>query len=603
MMPALRAAALRPLAALAVLAVGLVMMAALPARAQDKVWLQIEAQPTEEKALERAEAYAGAFPETQGYRLRSGWFGIVLGPYGVAEGAAQLNALKRENLIPSDSYITDGAEFREPFWPAAGSAPAAEPAAEPDAAAEAPAPADPVAAAPDPEPTAPVVVDVPEETLAEARASEAALPEADRKLLQSALEWFGFYQGGIDGAFGSGTRKSMAAWQDSLGLEPTGVLTTRQRATLVANYQSEMDEFGFATVNETESGIEVTLPLALVEFDHYEPPFVHFREKNGSGLSIVLISQPGDLGSFYGLYDLLQTLDAMPVTGERSRTEKEFRIHGVSATHDSTAYARFERGFIKGWMVISTPATAESDARVLSVLESSFRGVGDTALDPGLVPLDEAARRGLLAGLDVRKPKFSRSGFYIGGDGTVLTTIEAVESCGQVTIERDQDVTVKLTDAASGLAVLAPARPLSPPGFAAFQLGPDRLGTEVAVAGYSYEDRLPAPVLTYGTLEEAKGLDGAAGVKRLALLALDGDAGGPVVDPTGAVLGMLQPAPKDTGKVLPAGVSFATDAASIARVLAAAGVSVTESAATGALPPEDLSKRAIDMTVLVSCWD
>ena len=48
--------ALRPLAALAVLAVGLVMMAALPARAQDKVWLQIEAQPTEEKALERAEA-------------------------------------------------------------------------------------------------------------------------------------------------------------------------------------------------------------------------------------------------------------------------------------------------------------------------------------------------------------------------------------------------------------------------------------------------------------------------------------------------------------------------------------------------------------------
>ena len=94
-------AAFRAFAFLA-LAVLLGLIPASGALAQDKIWLQIEAQPTLEKASERARAYSAVFPETSGFRLRSGWYAIVLGPYGVAEGAAQLNGLKRENLIPSD---------------------------------------------------------------------------------------------------------------------------------------------------------------------------------------------------------------------------------------------------------------------------------------------------------------------------------------------------------------------------------------------------------------------------------------------------------------------------------------------------------------------
>ena len=46
----------------------------------------------------------------------------------------------------------------------------------------------------------------PDETRAEARDSEALLLPEDRKDLQTALQWFGFYASGIDGAFGPGTR-------------------------------------------------------------------------------------------------------------------------------------------------------------------------------------------------------------------------------------------------------------------------------------------------------------------------------------------------------------------------------------------------------------
>ncbi|MGL5008470.1 MAG: peptidoglycan-binding protein, partial [Paracoccaceae bacterium] len=132
----------------------------------------------------------------------------------------------------------------------------------------------------------------------------------------------------------------------------------------------------------------------------------------------------------------------------------------------------------------------------------------------------------------------------------------------------------------------------------------DRIGSEIAVAGYSYEDRLSAPVLTFGALEALEGLQGEQGIKRLSINVLPGDAGGPVIDGTGAVLGMLQPAPSATGRQLPPDVGYATAATVIAAQLTAAGVApVPALPGSGALPPEDLARRALDMTVLVSCWE
>jgi hypothetical protein len=571
------------------------------ASAQDQVWVQVEAQPTQTGAEERARAYASLFPDVQGYRLRSGWYAIVLGPYGVEAGAARLASLRRENLIPADSFIAYGPDLREPFWPVAGGPTV------PNVTTELLAPADPLPLADPlttveptpPTPTPPAIVD---ETAQEARATEALLERPDREALQVGLQWFGFYQGAIDGAFGPGTRNAMAEWQAANGLEPTGILTTLQRATLTDNYQAEQAEFGFQTINEAEAGIEITLPMGQLTFDHYEPPFVHFIPKTGFDLRIVLISQPGDQTALNGLYDILQTLEIMPPVGDRSRGEGSFTINGADSTVASYAYAELGQGLIKGYMVTWNPAKSDGIERILPVLQNSFRAIGDRALDPGLVVMDAGTRSGLLAGLEVRRPAYSRTGFFVVADGTVLTTAAAVDGCARVTIERDVDMTVALTDAATGLAVLRPATPLSPPGVAEFQLARDRIGAEVAVAGYSYEDKLSAPVMTFGGLEAAEGLNGESGIKRLALNALPGDAGGPVLDATGAVLGLLQPAPVATGRQLPADLAYATDAATIVAQLTGLGITPTQSIRQGALPPEDLTRAALQMTVLVSCW-
>ncbi len=570
---------------LALVAPVLVSVLPMPARAQDATtWVQVEAQPTLAEAEDRARAYAAMFPETSGFRLRSGWYAIMLGPYPEAEAAYQLDRLRREGMIPADSFLAFTRDFGDRYWPPAGT----------DAVLP-----DPVTA-PDPLPPAAI----PDETRGQARDSEALLTADDRRALQTALQWFGFYQGGIDGAFGPGTRASMTAWQEARGmLEPTGILTSRQRAELLAAWQDEIAAFGFAEVVEAEAGITVTLPLGLVEFDHYEPPFVHFRAKDGSGLQIVLISQPGDQAALTGLYDVLQSLEAVPLAGDRQLGDRSFRIRGSNDRFDTTAFAETKGGLIKGWMLISPPGQADRNARLIQTIEASFASDTTRALDPGMVEMSADTRAGLIAGLEVRSPRFSRSGFYIDESGRVVTTAEAVANCGRITLDRTVEARVTLSDAGLGLALLTPAVPLAPSVFARLQLAPERPGTEVMLAGYPYEDRLPAPALTFGTLAEVTGLNGEADLKRLALQALPGDAGGPVLDPTGAVIGMLLPAGARDGRSLPEGVQFAAASAAIARVLAAEGSPPSEASPAAALPPADLGAMGSAMTVLVSCWD
>ena len=562
--------------------------------AQDVAYIQIEAQPSLARAEERARDYATVLNDVNGFALGRGWYGVALGPYPRADAEALLRQLRSNGQVPRDSYIEEPNEYGRQFWPigAALNAQSPQPVAIPEITA--PETAQPAVEAPAP------TAEEPDETPRQARASEAQLSPAEREELQVALKWAGVYRGAIDGAFGRGTRGSMAEWQRNNGFEATGILTTAQRAELLRQYNAILDGMGMQQVTEAKAGISMQLPMGIVAFDHYEAPFVHYTPTTDLDARVILISQPGDRETLYGLYEIMQTLEIVPLDGPRERLRNSFVLTGSNSRITSHTEARLINGAIKGFTLVWPAGDEERRLRVLDKMKASFETTA-AVLDPAEIK-DDGQTIDLVAGLNVRRPKLSRSGFYITRDGSVVTTIHVVEACSRITLDGEHEATVIASDPDLGVAVLRPASRLVPISVASFRQGQPRLQSEVAISGYSFGGVLSAPTLTFGTLQDLRGLSGDDRLDRLAVNAHPGDAGGPVFDTGGAVLGMLLP--RENGdKQLPGEVSFSTDAASLSDFLGKAGVKVEAANGTASMAPEDLTQLANGMTVLVSCWE
>ena len=580
------------------------------AYAQDIVWVQIEALPTLSGAQERVRAYSGAIDNVNGYFLGSGWYGIALGPYTPEDGEIVLRDLRSAGTIPSDSFIADAGQFQQQFWPiGVGAATTAQPIANDNAGDTETVTQGQETAEPTPEVVTvsdPVIVPdpipVPDETVREARASEAALDRDEKKLLQVAMQWAGFYTAAIDGSYGGGTRAAMSAWQESNDHEATGVLTTLQRNQLLAAYNAVLDGMGLQLVRDDASGIELIIPTGVVEFSEYEPPFARFDASGDVDAQVLLISQEGDQTRLFGLYEILQTLAIIPKEGDRSRSDRSFEINGTDDEIASYTFAQLQDGQIKGFSLFWPAGDEERRTRILTEMKASFNAV-EGVLDPAISVPGEDQAIDMIAGLQIRKPRLARSGFFIDARGDVLTTIQAVDECASITINAEHTATVVHRDDALGIAVLRPDTALAPVQVAALQSGVPRLTSDVAVAGFPYEGVLSTPSLTFGTLADIRGLNGEEDVKRLAIYTQPGDAGGPVFDNGGAVLGMLLPKTSVNGQQLPPEVSFSVDADQIVASLQSAQISVQTTDSVTYMTPEIITLMAADVTVLVSCWD
>jgi peptidoglycan hydrolase-like protein with peptidoglycan-binding domain/S1-C subfamily serine protease len=555
----------------------------------EAVWVQIEAQPSLQAARERAQDYTARLADVNGFALRGNWYGILLGPYLREDAQRVLRTYRADRLIPSDSFIAFSRNLGAQFWPEGADllnrGVVTAPVAEPETQAERPA----IQATPS------------DETPAEARRGERLLSFEERRDLQIALRAAGFYNAAIDGAFGAGTRRSMADWQFSNGFEPTGVLTTAQRKALMDQYNEPLISVGMTRVSDRQAGIQMQIPAGVVGFARYDPPFAHYDATGNLPARVLLISQKGDQATLYGLYDIMQTLEIVPLDGARERGRDRFTLEGRGKDIVSYTEARLENGEIKGFTLVWPAGDEARRLRVLEEMRASFartQGVlGATAGSDSVQDVD------LVSGLEIRRPRLSRSGFYVDRSGTVVTTAEAADGCTRITLDEEYQADLLARDTDLGIAVLRPQESLAPMSVARLRAEKGRLQSEIAVAGYSYEGKLGAPTLTFGTLADVEGLRGEPGQSRLALNALPGDAGGPVIDAGGGVLGMLLPSGAGAGRQLPENVNFAADAMGIRAVLDRAGLRVETGGGQVEMPPSELTRIASGMTVLVSCWD
>ncbi len=584
------------------------VFAATAAFSQEVAYIQIEAQPTLNEAQFRAQAYSGALPQVNGFSLGSGWYAISLGPFDREQAEQLRREYLRNGQIPRDAYITDGREYQNAFWPVGATLLTPQ---EPPVTGEPPAPmveVTPLDALPQvdtaPVEPAPEVVAEPEpviidETPYQARQSEALLTAEERNMLQVALKWAGFYNGRIDGAFGQGTRGSMANWQAANDFEPTGILTTLQRAELLAQYNAVFDGLGFETVRDDKAGIQVELPMDALRFDGYSAPFARYLPVGEPAVQVHLISEPGDERTLGGLYEVMQTLQIIPLEGPRTLNRRNFTLEGANDEIVSHTEAALVDGEIKGFTLVWPAGDEGRRTRVLERIQASFTRI--PGLLSGALDLDVEQSIDLVAGLEVRKPSFARSGLWADGAGNVVTLAEGLDTCSSIVLESEHEATLAAVDAQSGLALLRPTEALAPAATALLQKSPPRLQTEVAVAGYSFGGQLGAPSVTFGTIEDMQDLTGDTGKMRLSAHTTSEDVGGPVLDMSGAVIGLLADQ-NDPNRTLPEGVRFAIKESGLEAFLAAQGVTAQVTSDVGRMAAEDLRLAASDLTALVECW-
>ena len=537
-------------------------------------WVQIEAQPNRASALQRAETYAQNLSDVNAFQTGNNWHVIAIGPFTTEnEAQRRLLELRAARSIPSDSFISDGGTFRARIFGTgiAVAATQAEPAIE----------------------LAPG-----EESPAEARRGERQLSRQDRELIQTALKCEGFYNSVIDASFGPGTRRAMSGWQQANGYEPTGILTTRQRLELVQGFEDVQNALGIAAYSDAQAGIDVELPLNMVRFDRYESPFVHFQSLENNGIGLALISQSGGSTTLTALFDIMQTLEMVPLGADASLGRQSFTIDGQDTTRATHIFARRAGDTVKGFALTWPADDSRKFRAVLSAMQASFRTTDAVLPDNAGSGAQDI---NLLSGLDIRRADKTRSGFYVDGDGLVATTADVADDCVQLTLDGDIEAWVVAREAEAGFALLQPAQNLSPLAIARLATNEPRIQSEIAIAGYSFGGLLSAPSVTFGSLADLKGLDGDQNVQRLAVANEPGDAGGPVFDVAGTVLGMVLP-PSENARRLPGDVAFAADADTLATFLAANGVEVAGPSKTAAMAAEDLTVLATDLTVLVSCW-
>ncbi|MDJ0637666.1 MAG: trypsin-like peptidase domain-containing protein [Paracoccaceae bacterium] len=543
-------------------------------------WVQVESQPGTRQAIARAEAYARILPNVSAFRTGPRWHAIVLGPFATeGEARRRLQELRAQRLVPNDSYVADGSTFGTRVFSSEGTTTALAPT--------------PVPAAPAP------VLEPGEETEAEARRSERNLTREDRALIQMALKFEGFYASVIDAAFGPGTRRAMAEWQEAAGFEPTGVLTTLQRRDLVDGYNAVISSLSIAPVVDEQAGIEIELPTAMVKFDRYDAPFAHYEPNSPDNVKVVLISLEGGTTTLAAFYDIMQTLEAVPTDGERSLGRESFTIEGISDTIRSHTYARRAGDAVKGFSLIWPAGDDKRFNLALEAMRASFRTTDAILPDnagTGVQDID------LLSGLEIRRPILGQSGFFIDGEGAVLTSSTALGQCQRITLDEETEVDLVAEEPGLGIALLRPKEPLSPLSVARLMTTEPRIQSDIAVSGFSFGGLLSAPTLTFGKLADLKSLDGDDRVARLNLRREPGDTGGPVFDPSGAVIGMLL-AGTEGARQLPDEVSFAADAKELAAFLTENGVTPSAMDRGEHIPPEDLTELAGDLTVLVSCWN
>ena len=204
----------------------------------------------------------------------------------------------------------------------------------------------------------------------------------------------------------------------------------------------------------------------------------------------------------------------------------------------------------------------------------------------------------------------SGSGFFITRQDHVLTNAHVVDGCKALTVAQPGGsplpATTLATDKENDLAILETASPHA--AIATLRGGrPVRPGDAVVAYGFPLTGVVSSSgALTTGTVSAISGLRDDTRYFQISAPIQPGNSGGPLMDTTGAVIGVTSSSisTNKAAQVMgatPQNVNFAIKADVVRTFLASSGISAETGTGGRELSPADIGERARAFTVRIEC--
>jgi hypothetical protein len=453
-------------------------------------------------------------------QMRCGPFVVMLALLtGAGPALAQWNSLGNPNPVEVQPTVKKHRAARKHAAPVAAkpqqqTAPKAEPA-KAAAAKAAPATKEPVKVEP---PKAKAAMAEPAKT-APAK-SEPALAElagiapADRLKIQSALYWSGDY--GDAAKSDDAMEAAIRSFQKRSKAKITGVLTSEQRAALVAAADHHVQEFGWNVVVDPATGVRIGLPTKLVpnardaahgtrwSSPHGEVQVETFRVKNAK------------------LSALFEQEKKQPATRKIEHSvlnDDNFVISGMQGLKYFTVRAKLRDGEMRGFTLLYDQMMEGIVAPVMVAMASAFS------------PFPE--RPAPFATL-AKKVEYG-TGLIVSAEGHIVTARKVAQACQVIVADGLGNAERVAEDEASGLALLRV--------YGAHRLPALALAREPTKAGDITLIGIPDPKEQDGAKKlteiKAKLTDGAAIALRQPV-PMAGFSGAAALDAKGNFLGIME---------------------------------------------------------------
>ena len=422
----------------------------------------------------------------------------------------------------------------------------------------------------------------------------------------------GFYKDKL-GLAGPAAAQGLRSFQRARGLAQTGAPDPRTLAALRVEGAPILAYFGFKTIRHPRNGAELAYPANLL--DHVmQTSRGYLFESRGGDVSLEFSFVPAEQSSLEELYRRLTQAGSDRRVAYKTIEGHFLVITGTTKTHGYlTQYYAAPGGSI-GFTLTFNPLRVRHSDRMALITASLFQPQGPQGQPESAdnaPPRASVPPRSHPAPPSQPAPQQTRiqtgSGFFVTASGMGITNYHVIEGCSVVEVVTYGEAEIVAADRTNDLALirLKAQKPTKP---VLVRRGPPRLGEAIFAMGFPLAGALDNGLnFTSGVVSSLAGIENDARILQFTAPIQPGNSGGPLVDQTGALIGVVRAKLNDMATLkaigsMPQNVNFGIKTDMLASFLAA-NQAEPEMADAGRrdLPTAEIAALGRETTFQVRC--